>query len=55
MSIAVSVNKSELVRQLAAREPNLSPAELSQRTGVPLKNVKAALLKARPDKAKSRA
>lgn len=55
MSIAVSVNKSELVRQLAARDPNLSPADLAARTGVPLKNVKAALQKVRPDKPKSRA
>ena len=45
MSIAAPINRSAQVRELHRREPQLTPAELAQRTGVPLPNVKAALRK----------
>ena len=55
MSIAVPVNASARVRELRDRQPHLTPAELASITGVPLKNVKAALQRRTArDKPKSR-
>ena len=56
MSIAVPVNASARVRELKDKQPHLTPAELASITGVPLKNVKAALQRhIGRDKPKSRA
>ncbi len=43
MSIAVPVNHSARIRQLAQQHPYLSPADIAENTGLPLKHVKAAL------------
>lgn len=55
MPIAIQPNRSEQVRQLAERDPHLTPDDLAATTGMKLKAVKAALARRRRDKPKSRA
>lgn len=55
MPIAIQPNRSEQVRQLAARHPYLTPDDIAATTGLTLKAVKAALERRRRDKPKSRA
>ena len=55
MPIAIQPNLSERVRQLAARHPDLTPADLAAATGLRLDTVKSALNRQRRDKPKSRA
>ncbi len=55
MPIAIQPNRSEQVRQLAARHPYLTPDDIAATTGLKVKAVKAALERGRHDKPKSRA
>jgi len=43
MTIAIKPNASARARQLRARHPYLSDADIAELTGMPRKNVKAAL------------
>ena len=43
MSIEIKPTAASQVRVLHAKQANLTPHELHQLTGIPLKNVKAAL------------
>lgn len=54
MPIAIQPKLSESVRQLAARQPNLTSADLAATTGDILKVISAASARGHCDKPKSR-
>lgn len=54
MSIAIPINSAARARQLKAQHSYLTPKDIAETTGIPLKNVKAALKAKSGGKLKSR-